>query len=69
MPKCLCITSCWPYIAALKIVLQQIYTITLLSSKLPIERYICNALDDVPAPPAGLVDVVFYFDKCSVIII
>ena len=51
IPKCLCVTSSWPFISALKEVLCQLYRITLRPSTIPIERYICNVLDDVPAPP------------------
>lgn len=55
VPKCLCIIGTWPFIDSFKKILCQLYRISLSPSILPIERYICNLLDDVPAPPPGRV--------------
>lgn len=55
VPKCLCITSTWPFIDNFRKILCQLYRISLSPSVMPLERYICNFLDDVPAPPPGRV--------------
>lgn len=60
VPRCLCIISHWPFILSFKKILCQLYRISLTPSAIPIERYICNFIDDVPAPPAGLVDITYY---------
>jgi hypothetical protein len=33
---------------------------------IPIERYICNFIDDVPAPPAGRIDVTYFLGDVSI---
>ncbi len=35
-------------------------SIPLLTSYIPIERYICNFIDDIPSPPAGKVDITYF---------
>eukprot|EP00981_Chlorochromonas_danica_P003398 scaffold651_cov174-Ochromonas_danica.AAC.7 len=30
---------------------------------IPMERYICNFIDDVPAPPAGKIDIIYYMNE------
>lgn len=55
VPKCLCVISTWPFIDAFKKILCQLYRISLSPSVVPLERYICNFLDDIPAPPPGRV--------------
>lgn len=59
IPKCLCILTSWPFSLAFKKI---IYNIILLSyeNKIPIERVICNVVDDIPSPPFGIFDVVYY---------
>ena len=57
VPKCLCLISTWPFIDAFKKILCQLYRLSLTPSPVPIERYICNLLDDVPAPPPGRVSL------------
>lgn len=66
IPRCLCIISHYPFITSFKRVLCQIYRISLTPSAIPIERYICNFIDDVPAPPAGLVDITFYLGDSAI---
>jgi hypothetical protein len=58
-PKCLCLISQWPFIESFKKYLRYLYSISLNPSSIPIERYICNFLDDVPAPPPGRVEVLY----------
>ena len=65
VPKCLCLISTWPFIDAFKKILCQFYRISLSPSFIPIERYICNFLDDVPAPPPGRVSP-FHFIFCLI---
>lgn len=60
LPKCLCVTSTWPFVSELREILCQVYRISIQPSAIPVERYICNLIDDVPAPVAGLVDVSYY---------
>lgn len=62
-PRCLCLVShsCFP--ASFKKVLCGLYHQHFLQSAIPIERYICNLIDDVPAPSAARVDVTFYFGE------
>jgi len=60
VPRCLCIVSHWPFLLSFKKILCQFYRLSLTPSSIPIERYICNFIDDVPAPPAGLVDITYY---------
>jgi hypothetical protein len=55
VPKCLCFISTWPFVEAFKKLLCQLYRISLSPSLIPIERYLCNIVDDVPAPPPGRV--------------
>lgn len=66
VPKCLCIISTWPFIENFKKILCQLYRISLSPSMLPLERYICNFLDDVPAPPPGRVAIDFYMGDLAV---
>ena len=66
VPRCLCIISHWPFTSSFKKVLCQLYRLSLTPSAIPIERYICNFIDDVPAPPAGLVDITYYLGDQAV---
>jgi hypothetical protein len=59
-PKCLCLFSDWTYVAAFKRILCGLYELTCIPCQIPIERYICNIIDDIPAPVAGRVDVTYY---------
>ena len=36
------------------------------SLQLPLERYICNFIDDVPAPPVGRVDITYYLGTATI---
>jgi len=60
LPKCLCVTSSLPFVSEIREILCQIYRISIQPSAVPIERFICNFVDDVPAPVAGLVDVSYF---------
>ena len=65
-PRCICLLSHWPFILSFKKILCQFYRFSLTPSSIPIERYICNFIDDVPAPPAGLVDITYYLGDQAV---
>jgi hypothetical protein len=74
--KCFCLVSKWPFSLAFKKVLCGFYRIFLASLKpkmkssphliIPLERFICNFIDDVPAPPWGKLDVIYYIGEDSV---
>eukprot|EP01038_Epipyxis_sp_PR26KG_P004270 gene4270-6049_t len=61
VPKCLCIFSSWLFVTSFKKFLVSLYKVSISPSIIPIERFICNIIDDVPAPPPGRVDINFYF--------
>jgi hypothetical protein len=60
VPKCICIISYWTFIDSFRSFLCELYRLSCTPSDLPIERYICNFIDDVPAPPAGKININFY---------
>lgn len=77
LAKSICAISRWPFSLAFKQVLCGIYRLFINEStsnqstpksaqgkpKIPLERYICNFIDDVPAPPWGRLDVIYYIDE------
>ncbi|KAJ0401914.1 hypothetical protein P43SY_003531 [Pythium insidiosum] len=56
-PKCIVVTSHYPYFSAFRQFLQQIYRLTLSEAPMPIERYIANFVSEVPLPPPGQIQV------------
>jgi hypothetical protein len=58
-PRVLCLLSTWPYLSAFRTYLAQLYrlvtTTTLMQA--PLERYILNICEEVPAPPPGSFEV------------
>ncbi len=67
MPRCICLISHWPFASSFKQVLAGLYKIVRSpSSGIPIERYICNFIDDVPSPPAGRVDITYYLNDQAI---
>ena len=56
-PKCLVVMSFWPHHVAYREWLKQLYRMSLSPAPLPIERYICNFMDEVPLPPPGRIVV------------
>lgn len=52
VPRCLCIISSWAYIDSFRAVLCDLYRLSIVPCDLPIERYICNIIDDIPSPLA-----------------
>eukprot|EP00761_Pharyngomonas_kirbyi_P001479 gb/GECH01001483.1/.p1 GENE.gb/GECH01001483.1/~~gb/GECH01001483.1/.p1 ORF type:complete len:929 (+),score=128.64 gb/GECH01001483.1/:1-2787(+) len=56
--RCICIVSHHPLFSAFRKLLEHIYNCTSdTGSTLPIERYICNFVDEIPLPPRGRVRV------------
>ena len=66
VPRCICIISSWAFIESFRAVLCEIYRLACTPCDLPMERYICNFIDDVPSPPAGRVDINFYICNKSI---
>lgn len=60
IPLCLCLISHWPFVSSFKSFLCGLYRISVSKSRIPLERIICNFIDEVPAPPAGRVDITYY---------
>ena len=62
VPRCLCLVSrhCFP--SAFKKVLCGLYYQHTLTSSVPLERYICNFIDDVPHPLEVRLDISFYMN-------
>ena len=59
IPRVLCILSIWPYIAAFREYLAQLYRLATSTNIMtaPIERYIMNLCMEIPAPPPGAFEV------------
>jgi hypothetical protein len=60
IPYCLCLISHWTFVSSFKKFMRNLYQMSLQPCSIPIERFICNFIDDVPAPPAGRIDVTYY---------
>lgn len=58
-PRVLCILSTWPYLSAFRTYLSQLYRLATTTSlmKAPLERYVQNICDEVPAPYPGAFEV------------
>ena len=52
-PKALCIISNYSFISQFKEILKQIYSLHLSKGSIPIERYVCNIVDEIPIPTKG----------------
>jgi hypothetical protein len=58
-PRVLCILSSWPYLSAFRTYLTQLYRLATTTDlmRAPIERYVLNICEEVPAPPPGAFEV------------
>jgi hypothetical protein len=58
-PCVLCLLSTWPYLSAFRTYLTQLYRLATTTDLMeaPIERYILNICEEVPAPPPGVFEV------------
>ena len=59
LPRCLCILSAYPYVTAFREYLAQLFRLATSTNCMnaPIERYIMNLCDEIPAPPPGAFEV------------
>lgn len=58
LPKCICILSAHPYLVAFREYLTQLHRLANMGNMpLPIERYIINFCEEIPAPPPGSFEV------------
>ena len=59
LPRMLCLLSTWPYLAAFREYLSQLYRLATTTDQMnvPLERYILNICKEVPAPPPGAFEV------------
>jgi len=59
IPKVLCVLSNWPYLTAFREYLAQLYRLATATNvmKIPIERYVVNLCQEIPAPPPGAYEV------------
>jgi len=57
LPKAICIVSHWQFLDEFREVLKELYRISLSNYSVPIERVICNLVDEVPLPDEGLTAV------------
>lgn len=58
-PKVICILSSWPYLNAFREYLTQFYRLATMTNVMtcPIERFVLNICEEVPAPPPGMFEV------------
>ena len=64
-PKCLCLLTTEPFIDACRKFLTTLYRLSISPLELPIERYICNFVVEVPMPPPGRVKVRAWMGGCG----
>lgn len=60
IPRCLCLVSQWPFVSSFKKFLCHIYRLSLTPCYVPLERYICNFVDEIPLPPTGRMEVSYF---------
>jgi len=51
--KAICILSHYSFMKSFKEILKQLYRIHLSTNPMPIERYICNFMEEIPIPDIG----------------
>lgn len=58
-PKVICILSSWPYLNAFREYLSQFYRLATMTNMMtcPIERFVLNICEEVPAPPPGMFEI------------
>ena len=54
MPKAISLVSHWPFIEQYREILKEIYRLHLSTYEIPLERVICNLIQEVPLPDQGL---------------
>jgi hypothetical protein len=58
-PKCLCVLSRWPYFECYREWLSGLYRISLSPSDVPLERFICNFMLEIPNATPGRIEVLY----------
>ena len=58
-PKCLCLITRYPFISQCRDILTSLYRLVLSPLDVPIERYICNLMNEVPMPPSGMAKILY----------
>lgn len=59
-PKSLCLLSEVPFMTSFRQFLSTIYQLSMRPMLLPLERYICNFVQEVPLPPPGMAEVQWF---------
>jgi hypothetical protein len=67
MPKAICLVSHWPYIDNYREILKQIYRLHISSTEIPLERIICNLVQEVPLPDQGVTSVQYDIGNYSIV--
>ncbi len=60
-PICLCLLSCWPYFQQYREWLTGLYRLSLSNTSIPLERYICNFMLEVPNAQVIYVCTLLFF--------
>ena len=58
-PKCLCLITRYPFMSQCRDILTSLYRLVLSPLDVPIERYICNLMNEVPMPPSGMAKILY----------
>ena len=59
MPKAICLVSHWPFLDNYRSILKEIYRLHLSAYEVPLERIICNLVQEVPLPDQGVTSVLY----------
>ena len=59
VPKCLCLVTRYPFINQCRDILSSLFRLVLSPLEVPIERYICNLMNEVPMPPSGKAKILY----------
>jgi len=68
VPKVICVLSKWLFLKQFREYLTQLYRRSLTPDELPVERYICNFMNEIPVPPCGKVKVQFSLANMRIIL-
>lgn len=63
VPKAICLLSHYAFIDTYKEFLKSLFSIQFATTPIPIERYICNFVDEVPVPDKGNILVEYDIGK------
>jgi hypothetical protein len=68
IPKVICVLSRWMFLKQFREYLTQLYRRSLTPDELPVERYICNFMNEIPVPPCGKIKVQFSLANTKIIL-